>query len=91
MVVRVQISDRTFTDAMQCKTVRDALAAKAKQKQTRAEQIAASESVELESEVVEGTRPRGRPYARVQSRNVAQEWGNGVVKRRRILGRAANS
>lgn len=91
MGVKVQISNKTFLDAMQSGTVRRALRKTADKKQLRAEQIAASEGVGLESKVVEGTRPKGRPFARVQSHNVAQEWGDSKTKRRRILGRAANS
>lgn len=91
MVARVELSNKTFIDAMQTKTVRKALRKVADKKQDRAEQIAASEGVELDSKVVEGTRPKGRPYARVQSSNVDQEWGNSNTKRRRILGRAAQS
>lgn len=91
MATRVQISDKTFTDAMQTRKVRAGLKVLAEKKQQRAESLASSEGVELDSRIVEGTRPKGRPYARVQSSNVAQEWGNSRVKRRRILGRAASS
>lgn len=86
---RVRISDKTFLAAMQAKPVREALRAKAVEKQARAEQIADQEGVELDSKIVEGTRPRGRPFARVQSSNAAQEYGTSIVERKRILGRAA--
>lgn len=91
MATRVKISNETWLDAMQTGTVRRALRKKADMKQVRAEQIAASEGVELKSQVKEGTRPKGRPYARVESPNVGQEWGDGIVERKRILGRAASS
>lgn len=91
MVIRVQISSNTIMAAMQTQTVRRALKVKADKKQAAAEQIALSEGVSLDSSVVEGTRPQGRPYARVQTKNVAQEWGARGVVRRRILGRAARS
>lgn len=39
---------------------------------------------------VDGTRPRGRPYARVLMSG-SQEWGNHKEPRRRILGQAAAS
>lgn len=87
----VRVSDKTIGDAMRTKTVRAALRKKADKKQSRAEQIAAQEGVELDSKVVEGTRPRGRPYARVQSTNVGQEWGDRHTERKRVLGRAARS
>jgi hypothetical protein len=90
-MVRISITPDYIREAMQHPVVRAALAKKAREKQARAEQIAASEGVELESEVVEGTRPKGRPYVRVQSRNVGQEWGDSKTVRRRILGRAAES
>lgn len=91
MAVRVEVSDRTVGDAMRTATVRKALKKKADQKQARAEAIARAEAVALDSQVVEGIRPRGRPYARVQTTNVGQEWGDRHTERKRILGRAANS
>jgi hypothetical protein len=39
---------------------------------------------------VDGTRPKGRPYARV-SMTGSQEWGTHTEPRRRILGQAAAS
>lgn len=90
-MARVEISDRLVREAMRQQVVREALAKKARDKQARAEQIAATEGVEIESRVTEGTRPKGRPYARVQSANVGQEWGDSKTARRRILGRAARS
>lgn len=91
MVVRVSISSDTIGDAMRTQTVRKALRKLAEKKQARADQIAQAEGVDLESSIKEGTRPRGRPYARVQSSNTAQEWGDRYTERRRILGRAAQS
>lgn len=90
-MAKVVISSQFVREAMQKPAVRKALAAKAREKQSRAEGLAASEGVELESSVVEGTRPKGRPYARVTSRNVGQEWGDSKTARRRILGRTAES
>lgn len=90
-MTRVVLSSRFIRDAMQKQAVRDGLERTARQKQSRAESLAASEGVELESEVISGTRPKGRPYSRVQSRNVGQEWGDSKTARRRVLGRAAES
>lgn len=90
-MVRVQLSNATWLAAMQTETVRRALKDLADEKQVVAERLAASEGVELDSEVVHGTRPKGRPFSRVQSPNVGQEWGNSIVERKRILGRTANS
>lgn len=86
---KVRLTDALFREVVQKPSVRAALLAKAKDKQARAEGIAASEDVELKSRVTQGTRPQGRPYARVESPNVGQEWGDGIVERKRILGRAA--
>lgn len=91
MANKVQLSDQTWLAAMQTGTVRRALKALADQKQARAEALARAEGVELKSRVKEGTRPKGRPYARVESPNVGQEYGNSIVERKRILGRTANS
>lgn len=86
---RVRLTDRLFREVVQKPSVRAKLRAVAVQKQGRAEAIAAAEGEKLDSEVVTGTRPKGRPYARVQSTNVDQEFGTTVVERKRILGRAA--
>jgi hypothetical protein len=58
----------------------------------RANAIAAAEgeSDNVTVTVSSGTRPRGRPYARVTI-NADQEWGTTEVERRRILGRAVDS
>jgi hypothetical protein len=56
----------------------------------RAEAIQAEEGVDVGLAVSEGTRPKGRPYARL-SADIDQEFGTENVSRRRILGRAANS
>lgn len=90
-MARVVVSPESVERAMKSAPVRAALRARAERVQARAEQIAAGEGVELESSVSEGTRPRGRPYARVSSRNVGQEFGDSRTARRRVLGRAAES
>ena len=41
------------------------------------------------AEVSEGTRPKGRPYARVSTDAVDQEFGTWTVPKRRLLARAA--
>jgi hypothetical protein len=89
MGARVEITYEFVQRAAQSAPVRRALAAKARRVQQRAEGLAQGEGVTLDSRVTEGTRPRGRPYARVESDNVSQEWGSSNTERRRILGRAA--
>lgn len=85
----VRLTETGFKTIVQLPSVRAALRAEAERRQGRAEGIAAAEGVELDSEIREGTRPKGRPYARVQSPNVGQEYGDGIQERRRVLGRAA--
>lgn len=53
----------------------------------RARAVAAAEGLDPEIVQTEGTRPKGRPYARVGI-PVDQEFGTAEVPRRRILGRA---
>lgn len=76
-------------EAMRSAQVRAGLRARAEQVQNTADNLASSDDVELESRVTEGTRPQGRPYARVSSPNVEQEYGSSKTARRRILGQAA--
>lgn len=85
-----RMTDRLFNEAIQKPSVRAALARKARETQARADAIAAQEGEKLDSKVTEGTRPKGRPYARVSSTNVAQEYGTTIKERKRILGRAAD-
>jgi hypothetical protein len=85
----IRISSKLIEEAMRSATTRAALRKKADEKARRADALGGSEGVQINAEVVEGTRPKGRPYARVQSENVAQEWGSRDVERRRILGRVA--
>lgn len=90
-MARVVISSALIVDAMQSRPVREALRRKRDEKRRRADQLGAAEGVEMELETSEGTRPKGRPYARLTSRNVGQEWGDAYTERRRILGRSAES
>lgn len=90
-MARVELTYEFIKKAAQSAQVRAALSVKARKVQNRAEAIAASENVKLNSSVRDGTRPKGRPYSRVESPNVSQEWGSSSTARRRILGRAAES
>lgn len=78
-------------EAMRSDAVRAGLRARALKVQGTAEGLARADDVELESRVTEGTRPKGRPYARVESSNVDQEYGSSTTARRRILGRSAEA
>lgn len=85
----IRISSEFIVDAMQSKGVRDELARKARALASRANSLGASEDVDMNARVVEGTRPKGRPFANVESEQVGQEWGDRYTERRRILGRVA--
>lgn len=85
----VRISSEFIVGAMQSQPVREALRKKAEKLSGRADSLGQSEGVDINARVSEGTRPKGRPYARVESDNVSQEWGNREYERRRILGRVA--
>jgi hypothetical protein len=76
-------------DAMRLPAVRAGLRAKAEALARRADALGASEGVKMASRVKDGTRPKGRPYSRIESDNVKQEWGSRDSERRRILGRVA--
>lgn len=85
----VRISRDLIVKAMQSAETRKALRAKADRLRSRVDALGASEGIEMEATVTEGTRPKGRPYANVESSNVDQEWGDRYTERRRILGRVA--
>jgi len=89
MAQQIRLTDRLFKEVIQKPTVRAALRNKAEAVQSRADAIASSEGEKLDSKVTSGTRPKGRPYSRVSSTNIDQEYGTTVKERKRILGRAA--
>ena len=88
-MAKVTISGEFIVKAMQSATVRKALAERADRVAQRAEQIAAQEEVDAEFTRTDGTRPKGRPFSRVSTDAVGQEWGDSTTGRLRILGRAA--
>lgn len=85
----VRISYEFVREAMQSSGVRAALRKKADGLATRVDAVGSSEGVAMNAKVSEGTRPKGRPFARVESDQVSQEWGSRDSERRRILGRVA--
>lgn len=85
----VRISYEFVRAAMQSDPVRAALEEKAHNLANRAESLGASEDVDMACSVESGTRPKGRPFSRVVSDNVSQEWGDRWTERHRILGRVA--
>jgi hypothetical protein len=85
----VRISQGLIVEVMQSAATRAALKAKADEKARRADALGSSEGVKINARVSSGTRPKGRPYSRVESNHVGQEWGDRKTERRRILGRVA--
>ena len=88
-MAETRFSYEFIRDAMQSEGVRGELKKKADEMARRVNTLGDSEGVEMDAKVRELTRPKGRPEARVESEQVSQEWGNRTVKRRRIMGRAA--
>lgn len=86
---RLEYYGTTTKAAMQSDPVRAALEAKARKLASRADSLGTSEGVDMSCTVDSGTRPKGRPYSRVLSENVSQEWGDRSTERHRILGRVA--
>lgn len=84
-----RVSPETIVEAMQSKTVRAALAARADKIANTAKSIASNEKAKVDIEREDGTRPKGRPFSRVYSSDVDGEWGTAYTEQRRILGRAA--
>lgn len=91
-MVQVSISRKLVFEAMQSKAVRKALKDRADKIQGRAEQLKSSEenlSSDAKVWVEEGTRPKGRPFARVLCDDADQEHGTYTTPKIRLLGRAA--
>lgn len=88
-MARTELSYEFIRDAMQSAPVRAALAKRRDAIAQRAGALASAEKVTPDITTSEGTRPQGRPYARI-SADAAQEWGTSRTARRRILGRAAD-
>lgn len=90
--VRVRLSAGTFRRVTNLPVVRAKLTAVAHRIAGTAAAIAAAEQTDtdiaVEIDVSDGTRPRGRGYARVTSSNVDAEHGTAATPRRRTLGRA---
>jgi len=88
---KVQIHRGLLRTVAGTSKVRKALADRARAIAARADQLATQPpAYEMNAKVEEGIRPKGRPYARVISYDADQEFGTYGIKRRRILGRAAD-
>lgn len=83
----MKLSREFYLRAMHHDAVKKALKLKADRIQAEAKKEAKAQGVrDLEVEVSEGTRPQGRPYARV-SVDLEDEWGSYKKPKLRILGR----
>lgn len=90
-MAKLRISSDFIVACMQHQKVRAALDARRDRVAAAAASIAAAEEVDLPLTTSSGTRPKGRPYSRVSTSNVSQEWGDSETDRRRVMGRAAES
>ena len=87
-MTKIRFSQSFVLDVLHNGGVRSALAKRRDGIATRAEAITTAERVRGDVVRSEGTRPQGRPYARVAHTNGAQEHGTSREERRRILGRS---
>ncbi len=83
----VRLSYQQLGEIARSRQVRKKLDDVADQVAARARAIATAEGLDADIVQKEGTRPKGRPYARV-SIPAANEFGDSKTQRRRILGRA---
>jgi hypothetical protein len=83
-----RLSHERWLAAQQTASVRARILAKATRLGRKARANAAAAGVDTTITVSQGTRPGGRPYARVTSSNAAAEHGTSWTERSRILGRA---
>ena len=90
-VRRFTLSNKTYLPAMQGDGVRARLADRASAIADQARAIAGAEGVDADVWTDEGTRPKGRPYARAATDAVDQERGTDTVEKRRIMARAAEA
>lgn len=86
---RLTIQFEGVGNAMRLPGVHQALRREAEALAQRARSINAAEDVPATVRVEQGTRPTGRPYARVLSDAADAEFGTSRTARRRVLGRAA--
>ncbi|MCR8947231.1 hypothetical protein NW249_34660 [Streptomyces sp. OUCMDZ-4982] len=97
MAIRFEFDPRALPEIMRSAPVRKALKTEADKIAPVARAIARSEGMEefaRSIEVVEETRPRGRPTAAVVADRedaADSEFGTSSTPRRRILGRAAHT
>lgn len=88
-MAKVEVSRELIQKAMQNETVVKHLRVIAERVKARADSLARSEGVEMNTWVKDSVRPGGRPQSQVYGDNTAQEYGDARTQRRRILGRAA--
>jgi hypothetical protein len=77
--------------AMQARSTRVKLRQVADRIATTARAMGQADQLDATFTVTEGTRPKGRPYARVTMAGGDDEFGKSGTPRRRTLGRAASA
>jgi hypothetical protein len=88
--VKFDLNDELFRAIVAEPKVRVELARTANAVAGAARSIAGQEDADTDITVEHGTRPRGRTYSRIVSRDFSDsEWGTAKRKRVRALGRAA--
>jgi hypothetical protein len=84
----MRIPHAEWVRLMNTPAVRAKILAKANRIAAAARRKAETEHVDTDITVTQGVRPKGRPYARVSSSNVAAEHGTSWTTRSRVLGRS---
>ena len=85
-MARVEVSPKLIESVMQSNTVRTRLRKTAQEAADMSKSVASGESVgNFNPEISEGTRPKGRPYARVS----VEKDGDSIDRKLSVLGRVA--
>lgn len=90
-VRRFTLSNKTYLPAMQGDGVRARLADRASAIADQARAALGAEDIDADVWTEEGTRPKGRPFARAATDAVDQERGTDSTEKRRIMARAAEA
>jgi hypothetical protein len=86
---RMTLHFQGIGQAMALPGIRQAIEREARTLAARAQGLSNAEGVDARVTTATGSRPGGRPFARVISDAAEAEFGTGKTARRRVLGRAA--
>ena len=87
---KIRMTDEVFRDVVAMPKVRAELATTARRIAATAQVFAKQDDADTDISAEDGTRPKGRTYSRVVSRDFDDsEWGTARRRRTRALGRAA--